>query len=139
LHGSTGTCHGNQEARRQIRYRAVGILGIGLIAAFNKGLSGGGYGPLVTSGQVVSGVPARHAVVITSLAEALTCLVGFLGYLAVKGSPDWALVLPLAAGALLSVPWATVTVRRMPETWIRSCVGILTLVLGLVSLAKLMA
>ncbi len=126
-------------ARRRIRYRAVGILGIGLIAAFNKGLSGGGYGPLVTSGQVVSGVPARHAVVITSLAEALTCLVGFLGYLVVKGSPDWALILPLAAGALLSVPWATVTVRRMPERWIRAGVGILTLVLGLVSLAKLMA
>jgi hypothetical protein len=42
-------------ARRQIRYRRGGILTIGLIAAFNKGLSGGGYGPLVTSGQVVSG------------------------------------------------------------------------------------
>ena len=124
-------------ARRRIRYRAGGIVAVGLVAAFNKGLSGGGYGPLVTSGQVVSGVPARHAVAITSLAEALTCLVGFCGYLAVKGAPDWGLTLPLAAGALLSVPWATVTVRRLPETWLRAGVGGLTLILGFVSLVKL--
>jgi uncharacterized membrane protein YfcA len=126
-------------ARRRIRYRPAGILVIGLVASFNKGLSGGGYGPLVTAGQVVSGVPARHAVAITSLAEAFTCLVGLAGYLAVKGAPDWSLALPLAAGAMLSVPWATVTVRRLPETWLRAAVGTLTLILGAVSLAKLLA
>ncbi len=126
-------------ANRRIRYRPAGILAIGLVAAFNKGLSGGGYGPLVTSGQVVSGMPARQAVVITSLAEALTCLVGLAGYLALKGAPDWGLALPLTAGALLSVPWATVTVRHLPENTIRAAVGGLTLVLGLVSLAKLLS
>ena len=126
-------------ARRRIRYRAVGILAIGAIAAFNKGLSGGGYGPLVTSGQVVSGMPARQAVVVTSLAEAFTCLIGLIGYVAIKGLPDPALALPLTAGALLSVPWATVTVRHLPENAIRAAVGALTLVLGLVSLAKLLA
>jgi uncharacterized membrane protein YfcA len=125
-------------ARRRFRYRASGILAIGLIASFNKGLSGGGYGPLVTSGQVVSGMPARQAVVITSLAEAFTCLIGLIGYVTIKGLPDPALTLPLAAGALLSVPWATVTVRHLPENVIRAAVGVLTLVLGLVSLAKLL-
>ena len=126
-------------ARRRIRYRPAGILAIGAIAAFNKGLSGGGYGPLVTSGQVVSGIPARQAVVVTSLAEAFTCLVGLAGYVAIKGLPDPALTLPLAAGALLSVPWATVTVRHLPESAIRAAVGALTLILGLVSLATLLA
>jgi len=38
------------------------IAGLGLLAAFNKGLSGGGYGPLVTGGQVLSGVPVRETV-----------------------------------------------------------------------------
>lgn len=51
--------------RRQLRYRPSHIIGIGAIAAFNKGLSGGGYGPLVTAGQVVSGVSSKHAVAIT--------------------------------------------------------------------------
>lgn len=125
-------------ARRRIRYRAGGILAIGAIAAFNKGLSGGGYGPLVTSGQVVSGVPARQAVVITSLAEAFTCLIGLIGYATLNGLPNPTLTLPLAAGALLSVPWATVTVRHLPESTIRAAVGVLTLVLGLISLVKLL-
>jgi uncharacterized protein len=126
-------------AGRRIRYRTGGILAVGLIAAFNKGLSGGGYGPLVTSGQVVSGVPAKHAVAITSLAEAFTCAVGLCAYLVLKGGVDWSLTLPLVAGALLSVPIATATVKRMPESLIRRAVGVFTLVLGLVLLAKLLS
>ena len=65
---------------RRIRYRAGNIVVLGTLAAFNKGLSGGGYGPLVTSGQVISGVGAKAAVAITSLAESLTCLIGLLAY-----------------------------------------------------------
>jgi hypothetical protein len=125
-------------SRRRIRYHAGGIVTVGLVAAFNKGLSGGGYGPLVTAGQVVSGVPARQAVAITSIAEALTCLVGFVAYLIAKGSPDWGLTLLLSSGALLSVPWATVTIRHLPESAIRRLVGLMTVVLGLVSLGKLL-
>lgn len=125
-------------ARRRIPYRSGSIVTVGLVAAFNKGLSGGGYGPLVTAGQVVSGVPAKHAVAITSLAEAFTCLVGLAAYVVLHGAIDWALTLPLALGALLSVPMATITVKRMPEAVIRGAVGVLTLVLGLVSLAKLL-
>ena len=117
-------------ARRQLRYHRGGILTIGLIAAFNKGLSGGGYGPLVTSGQVVSGVPARQAVAITSMAEALTCAVGLAAYVYFQRNIAWSLTLPLMAGALLSVPLATATVRHLPETAIRRGVGLFTLMLG---------
>lgn len=125
-------------ARRQIRYRRGGILTIGLVAAFNKGLSGGGYGPLVTSGQVVSGVPARQAVAITSMAEALTCAVGLAAYLYFRSGIDWALTLPLVAGALLSVPLATATVRHLPEASIRRGVGLFTLILGAILLGRLL-
>jgi hypothetical protein len=38
-------------ARRRFRYRPGHIVVLGGIAAFNKALSGGGYGPLVTGGQ----------------------------------------------------------------------------------------
>ena len=124
-------------ARRQIRYHRGGILTLGLIAAFNKGLSGGGYGPLVTAGQVVSGVPARQAVAITSLAEALTCAVGLAAYVYFQRGIEWSLTLPLMAGALLSVPLATATVRHLPETAIRRGVGLFTLVLGALLLSRL--
>jgi uncharacterized membrane protein YfcA len=123
--------------RRRIPYRSGNLIVVGLIAAFNKGLSGGGYGPLVTAGQVVSGMPAKNAVAITSVAEAFTCLVGLGAYLALTGGLDWSLAVPLAAGALLSVPVATITVKRLPEAFIRGAVGVVTLMLGFISLAKL--
>lgn len=123
---------------RQIPYRAGGIVTIGAVAAFNKGLSGGGYGPLVTAGQVVSGLPAKQAVAVTSVAESLTCLIGVLGYLAMGKSIAWELAVPLATGALLSVPMATLTVRRTSEASLRGMVGVVTLVLGVVALMKLL-
>ncbi len=124
--------------RRQMRYRSGSIVVVGAIAAFNKGLSGGGYGPLVTAGQVVSGLPAKHAVAITSVAESLACAVGVTAYLALGKSIDWSLAAPLATGALMSVPLATLSVRRIPESALRSLVGSATLLLGLVALGKLM-
>lgn len=125
--------------QRPLQYRGGGILTIGLIAAFNKGMSGGGYGPLVTSGQLVCGMPAKEAVAITSIAEAFTCLVGLTAYMVLRGMPDWSLTLPLMAGALLAVPLATATVKRLSERHIRLAVGGLTLILGLVLLAKLLS
>lgn len=122
---------------RQIPFHAGGIVAIGAVAAFNKGLSGGGYGPLVTSGQVVSGLPAKSAVAVTSVAESLTCLIGVLGYLAAGKTIAWGLAVPLTLGALLSVPMATLTVRRLSETRMRSLIGIVTLALGGVALFKL--
>ncbi len=125
-------------ANRRIPYRAGSIVTVGLVAAFNKALSGGGYGPLVTAGQVVSGMPAKHAVAITSVSEAFTCLVGLIAYFALGRHLDWALTTPLVLGAMLSVPMATLTVKRMPEGLIRRAVGAMTLILGVVSLMKLM-
>ena len=124
--------------KRQVPYRAGGIVVVGAVAAFNKGLSGGGYGPLVTAGQVVSGLPAKHAVAVTSVAESLTCLVGLLAYLAMGKSIAWELAVPLALGALLSVPMATLTVSRTSEASLRGVVGVVTLALGIVALLKLL-
>jgi uncharacterized membrane protein YfcA len=123
--------------RRQLRYRRAHIIAVGAVAAFNKGLSGGGYGPLVTAGQVVSGLPAKHAVAITSLAESLTCIVGLVAYLLLHSRLDLTLAAPLTLGALLSVPMATLTVRRIPENAMRASVGVVTCLLGVFALVKL--
>jgi uncharacterized membrane protein YfcA len=123
--------------RRQLRYRRGHMITVGAIAAFNKGLSGGGYGPLVTAGQVVSGMPPKHAIAITSLAEALTCIVGFTAYILIHGHVDLMLAAPLTLGAMLSVPMATLTVKWLPEHAVRSGVGLVTCLLGILTLVKL--
>ncbi len=124
--------------RRKLEFRRGHIIALGTLASFNKGLSGGGYGPLVTAGQVVSGVSPKNAVAVTSLAEALTCAVGLVAYLLVQGNAvQWNLAYPLVAGALLSVPVATLTVKRVSESAMRASVGLATCLLGLLTAAKL--
>ncbi len=123
-------------ARRRLRYRPGHMGALGAVAAFNKGLSGGGYGPLVTSGQVVSGMSPKQAVAVTSLAESLTCFVGLTAYILIRGHVDWTLAGPLTVGAMLSVPIATLSVRRLPESLMRGSIGVTTCLLGFLTLVK---
>jgi len=110
------------------------ITTLGLIASFNKGLSGGGYGPVVTGGQLLAGVGGKNAVAITSLSEGLTCLVGVFLYCLTKDSIDWTLAPYLAIGAVLSVPFAALTVKHIETTYLRWIIGAATLLLGATTL-----
>ena len=62
------------------------IVAIGVLGAFNKGVTGGGYVPLVTGGQIISGREARSSVGSTTVSIAILCAVGFLAYLIVEGN-----------------------------------------------------
>lgn len=114
------------------------VVGLGLLAAFNKGISGGGYGPLVCGGQVVSGVEEKQAIAITSLAEGVVCLVGVIMYLVTgNGRIDWGLAPSLALGAVLSVPLAALTVKWVPLRRMRGAIGVAVTALGLYTLFRL--
>ncbi|UCH36664.1 MAG: sulfite exporter TauE/SafE family protein [Armatimonadota bacterium] len=116
------------------------IAGLGLISAFNKGMSGGGYGPIVTGGQILSGCEGRTAVGCTSIAEALICLVGVISYVFVKGWPDPVLALPIIVGATISAPCAALTTKVLDrKTRLEVLIGIVVLVLGAVTLWKALA
>ncbi len=123
---------------RTFKFSWKKITSLGLLAAFNKGISGGGYGPLVTGGQILSGVNSKNAIGITSLAEGLTCLVGVATYLAFTNhSIEWNLAPSLVIGAILSVPFAALTVKKFRTGHLKLIVGIATLILGLLTLGKI--
>ena len=114
------------------------VVGLGLVAAFNKGISGGGYGPLVTGGQILAGVDEKGAIGITSLAEGLVCIVGVVMYILTgNGGVDWGLAPSLVLGAVLSVPFAAFTVKKIPMRKMRWAIGSAVTVLGLFTLGKL--
>jgi uncharacterized membrane protein YfcA len=113
------------------------IIGLGLIASFNKGMSGGGYGPVVTGGQLIAGVEGKSAVGITSLAEGLTCIVGVCAYFFMNGDIDWKLAPYLVVGAVLSVPFSAFTVKKFSSDKLKVVIGIITMVLGIVMLMKM--
>jgi uncharacterized membrane protein YfcA len=116
-------------------WKRISILG--LIASFNKGMSGGGYGPVVTGGQILSGVEGKSAVGITSLAESLTCLVGVITYMLVCKNPiDWKLAPYLIVGAVLSVPLSAKSVKILSPRKLKLAIAILTIALGLFTIIK---
>lgn len=99
---------------------------------------GGSYGPLVTAGQIVSGLSPKQAVAITSAAESWTCVIGLVAFLTLHPGLDWTLAAPLTLGALLSVPIATMTVQCMHEVTLRWSVAALTCVLGITTLIQVL-
>ncbi len=122
---------------KNFRFSWKKITLLGLIASFNKGMSGGGYGPVVTGGQVLSGVEGKSAVGITSLAEGLTCLVGVITYMLVsKNDLDWRLAPWVIIGAVLSVPLSAKSVKIMTEKKLKLAIAVLTIVLGVLTIVK---
>jgi uncharacterized membrane protein YfcA len=116
-------------------WRRIG--GLGFLAAFNKGMSGGGYGPVVTSGQVLSGIRGRNAVGIASLAEGITSIVGVVVFLS-SGTPiPWQLAPSLLLGAIASVPISAYVVSRIPVGRLTLLIGGLSTTLGGYTLLRL--
>ncbi|MCD6425833.1 MAG: sulfite exporter TauE/SafE family protein [Anaerolineales bacterium] len=113
------------------------IAGLGALAAFNKGISGGGYGPVVTAGQVLSGVKGRKAVGITSLAEGVTSIVGFGIYLYSGVTLNSTLMISLILGAVMSVPISAYIVSRLPAGKLTYIIGGLSTALGGYTLVRL--
>ncbi len=117
-------------------WKKISILGG--IAAFNKGISGGGYGPVVTSGQLLSGVHTKSAIAITSFAEMVACATGVITYL-ILGKELITPVLPyLVLGAVLSAPLSALFVARVNTSKMTVLVGLLTLLLGSYTLWKVL-
>ena len=124
---------------RRPRFSWGRITALGTLASFNKGMSGGGYGPLVMGGQILSGIGVKNAVGITSLSESVTCLAGIIMYFTLKSSVDWVLAPWLMAGAVLSVPFAAHTLKRIPEQKAKTAVALIILGLGALTLVKVFA
>lgn len=115
-------------------WRKIAILGT--IASFNKGMSGGGYGPLVMGGQLLSGIGVKNAVAITSLSEGITCFVGIILYFFLRTQADWILAPWLMAGAVLSIPFAAHTLKSTTEKKVKIAIAVVITVLGCLTLGK---
>jgi uncharacterized membrane protein YfcA len=111
--------------------RRLGLLG--LFGAFNKGISGGGYGPIVTVGQILSGIPPKAAVAITALVEAFMCAVGFVLYYLLSGSLDITLSLGIVLGAVGAAPLSAITTSRVASPALRKAIASSTILLGVIT------
>ena len=121
---------------RKPKFRWSKLITLGTVASFNKGISGGGYGPLVMGGQILSGIGVKNAVGITSLTEGLTCLAAIILYVMFRSEVDWVLAPWLMAGAVLSIPFATHVLKKISEDKAKIGVAVIIVILGVVTLSK---
>ena len=118
---------------RKTSKRLVFISGL---AGFNKGFMGGGFGPVVVSGQVVLDHDVRPSVSIGDIAEAPVCIVGLLAS-AVLGNlsflPIYLIVTIPALIASLIGPHITI---KISKKYAEKAIGMTTLILGFITILK---
>lgn len=122
--------------RRPMRFSWGRLVAIGVLASFNKGIGGGGYGGLITGGQILSGLDPKASIGVASLAESIVSLVGMATYVGLARALDWQLTLAMLSGALLSAPFAAFTVKKMRIPHLRLGVALAACVLGLLTMLQ---
>ena len=122
---------------RKFNFSWKKIMGISVISAFNKSLSGGGFGPIVTSGQIISGNDSKCSIGITTFTEAPICICGFITYFLLNGIIDPVIPIIMTFGALLATPLGAFSTMKLNEKKGRKIVGILTIILGVFILFKI--
>jgi uncharacterized membrane protein YfcA len=113
------------------------IMAISLLGAFNKGLSGSGFGPIITTGGLLSGLDEKATVSIQALSEFPVSLAAFLTFLYSGVSIDWGLPLALTAGVVCAAPLAALVVQRVNPERLRIMIGVAAIGVGLTTLISL--
>src|ERR1035437_4660588 len=97
------------------------------IDSFNKVISGGGFGPIVTTGQILSGIPEKTAVGITSLVEGFVCMFSVIVMIIMHRKIDLVLLSAITIGACCASPFATWLVKRIDKEKFKLTIAIITL------------
>ncbi len=125
----------NRRRRRGFSWRGLTLLG--LVGGFNKGISGGTFMVMATGGQIIIGREARSSLGSTTVAVTIVSVAGFLSYLLLEADINWTLLAAASIGSVVAAPFAVLTVKRLSAMKLELVVGLATIVLGVVILARL--
>ncbi|MFZ7128236.1 MAG: sulfite exporter TauE/SafE family protein [Desulfobacterales bacterium] len=127
-------------AQKYTNYRPKWMYLFAGLAGFNKGIGGGGYGPVVTVGGLIAGVPVKSMVAITSLAEGFTCLFAVVTWFALLTSGiviDYMLLPSFVIGTVIAAVGAPYTTRILPERFWKIVVPVYCCLLAAFAFYKL--
>jgi len=118
------------------------LYSISVIAGFNKAISGGGYGPLVTCGQLMSGGKVRNSVGVTQFSESTISILSFLLYFILHDFVQIWLTIQLSIimvlSGMFSAPIGAMVARKLDEEIARKTVALLSITLGTITLLRIM-
>jgi len=123
--------------RINISFSWTKIVVMSLLGAFNKGLSGSGFGPIVTTGGLLSGIDEKAAVSIQSFSEFPVSLIGFLTFVFSMTPLNLYLMLALTLGVVLASPLAALIVQKLNREKLRLLIGLAAVAVGGSTLLRL--
>ncbi len=122
-------------------YKPMKMLLFAALAGFNKGVGGGGYGPVVTVGGLLSGVPVKSMLAVTALSEGVVCVFSIFVWisLAVGTSMtiDYILLPSMLLGSMVAAVAAPYAVKVFPSKLWKWVVPIYCIFLGAFSFYKI--
>jgi len=110
---------------------------LGFFGSFNKGISGSGFGPIVTTGMIIMNINEKVAVAIQTFSELFVSIAGFLTFLLAGIQISWNLLLPLSIGVAFSTPLAAFVVNKFESKKLRTGIALATVLLGILTLLAL--
>jgi len=128
-----------QKIKFKSRPSAIGTSILGFLCGFNKGMTGGGYGPLSVSGYMTLGLLPAVAIGTTTIAEGIVCTIGFVSYQAFIGI-TWSIAVAMAVGSAIADPisaWINNGAKkRLQPPFHGRIIGLTMFTLGLITLLK---
>jgi hypothetical protein len=110
---------------------------LGLFGSFNKGISGSGFGPIITSGLLFMKISEKEAVSVQSFSELFISLVGFVTFLVYGSAVNWDLTLSLSGGVAASAPVAAFIIKKSDGKSLRRAIAVVTIILGVATIVRL--
>ncbi len=109
---------------------------ISVLGAFNKGISGSGFGPIITTGAIISGLDEKTSISIQALSETLVSLIGFATYTAIQSQVNTPMIIATSIGVTLASPFAATIVKKARGNTLKTMIGALALIVGASTLLK---
>lgn len=119
------------------QYSPQRMILLGLVSSFLKGMSGTGFGALLTGGQISLDRKPSHAVGVTTFTKIPICIAGFFGYWAFHGIERWDVIGALIFGALLASRLGARTTKQLDELrYLKHILACSLIVLGIFTVLK---
>lgn len=128
------------QGMKQKPYKPWKMLGFAALAGFNKGIGGGGYGPVVTVGGLISGVPVKSMLAVTAISEGTVstfAVVVWFALLSQGVTIDFLLLPSVMLATMFSAVAAPYMTRVAPEKLWRYVVPIYCCILAAYSFYKI--
>jgi len=112
------------------------IVVLALLSSFNKGISGGGFGPVITGGQIISGNGYKNSIGCTTFCEVQICFTAFVLYLIMRGIPDSYVIFPLIIGSIASTPFGPKVTGKINPEKLKFITAIIIIIMGVFTITK---